>query len=652
MDLHQDSPESLAWQAGRDAQAAAHLAGLPERAALAERLAAMIADTRRSPVIRRGEYEFGSAVMQPDAEHPVLLARTSSESEPRIVVDPNALSAERGTPVALFWFAPSPDGRTLAYATAAAGTEVFELGLIDVETGKPLADEIPWNVGPPVSWLPDSSGFWCAARELTDGEFRMAVHRYELGAGTGAPVDTPDGLMDVRPVVSPDGSHVVLATGNTEPRIDWILRDGAFVPLLHGVPGAAVGVFVADDLIAIVDGGAPRGRLVRIPLATAAETTTWTELVPETQDVLRTVDVVEDTIVLGYLRAAACRIRLLDLDGGHRAEIELPGEGNVSITHAVGAVSHPAIPMFDSGDGEISFVYSSPQAAPAVYRYRIAEQRLEAVAPPAITLDGITTTTITATSADGTPVPAHVIHRTGLDTSAPQPTLIYGYGGFNCAWLPCYLPEQSAWVQAGGVFVVPHLRGGSDFGSDWWHQGTRDRKQRTFDDLYAVAEHLIATGRTTRDQLALKGESNGGLLAGAAITQRPELWSAVVADVPILDLLGMERDPFTYAIGRIEYGDPRDPAEAQWLRTISPVHNVHPAAYPAVLVTAGANDPRCPAWHSRVFVDLIERAQQADNPIVLRVYADQGHGAAGLTATAEKTADWLAFVAEAIGLHL
>jgi prolyl oligopeptidase len=559
---------------------------------------------------------FQLAVLEPDAEHAVVVVRTALSAEPRVLVDPNALTAKRGTPVSLSWFVPSPDGRTLAYAVMAAGTEVFEVGLIDVETGEALPDEISWSVAGPVSWLPDSLGFWCSGREFTDGAFRMLVYRYELGTTPSPPVELPEGLMDPRPNVSADGRYVALATGNTEQRLDWILRDGAFQPLLRDVPGSAAGVFVGDDLFALVDDGAPRGRLARIPVATAGDLATWVELVPETEDVLRQVEVVGDTIVLGYLRDAACGIRLLGLDGAPRGEVELPGAGNASI-YVVGASSHPALPMFECGDGEISFVFSTPDASPAVYRCLVADQRLELVTPPAVQLDGLTITTITTTSRDGTQVPAHIVHRTDLDTSVPQPTVIYGYGGFNVAWLPAYLPAQSAWVEAGGVFVLPHLRGGSDFGAEWWRQGTRERKQNTFDDLFAIAQHLIDTGLTTSRQLAVKGESNGGLLAGAAIVQRPDLWAAVVADVPILDLLGMERDPLTYAIGRVEYGD-----------------------------------PRCPAWHSRVFVDRVERAQSGDAPILVRVYEDQGHGVAGLTATSGKEADWLAFVAAATGLEL
>jgi len=648
MDLRTDNPESLAWQGERDAAAAAYLAALPGRTTLAERIGRHLVDTRRSPVIRRGERWFQTVVLEPKAEHPVLVVRDAPAGEPRVLVDPNELSAKRGVPTALGWFVPSPDGSLLAYAVTAAGTEVYEASLLDVATGDVLPEQVPWNLNFPVSWLPDSSGFWCAGREVVGGEFRMPTYRHLLGRPAGDEVAQPDGVVFPHPVVSADGRHVVLASGNTEPRLDWIWSDGAFVPFLRDIEGMATGRFVGDDLIAIVDHGAPRGRLVRIPVATAADTSTWTELVAESADVLRYVDIVGDVIVLGYLRDAASRVRLLDLNGELVDELTLPGDGVVS-TIAMGA-AHPSLAMFETGDDEISFVFSTFDTSPTVYRYVVSERRLEIVTPPAVQLEGLTVTTITGLSADGTEIPAHVVHRADLDVSAPQPTLLHGYGGFNLALLRAYLAEYAAWVEAGGIFVLAHLRGGSDFGAEWWRQGNREQKQHTFDDLYAVAEKLIESGVTTAAQLAAKGESNGGLLAGAAIAQRPELWAAVVADVPVLDLLGMANDPLTYAIGRLEYGDPLDPVEAKWLEAISPVHNVKPASYPAVLVTAGANDPRCPAWQSRVFVELLEQAQQGDAPILLRVYGDQGHGAAGIGATADKDADWLAFVAAATGL--
>jgi prolyl oligopeptidase len=620
---------------------------LPGRDHLARRIEAKLSDTRLAPVIRRGGRWFQLVVLEPDAEQPVAVVRDTPTGPPRVLLDPNELTAKRGTPTSLMSIYPSPDGHTLAAIVMEAGREQNELLLIDVRTGGPLPDEIPWNVTS-LSWMADSSGFWCGTRDVIDGALECPVYRHVLGSPPGAPVHTPRGLADCRAVVSNDGKHVAIATGNTEQRLDWILQDGALRPFLRDLSGAVAGRFHGDDLIAIVDDGAPRGRLVRIPVATAGDSATWIELVPETDDVLRWAEVVGDVIVLGYLRNAAGHLRLLDLTGATLEEIDLPGHGTVS-AHPYGA-SHPAVPMFVSGDDEISFVHSTFDRSWGVYRYLIGERRLELVTEPSIKEDGLVVTTITATSSDGSAVMAHVVHGADVDTSVPQPTLIHGYGGFNLAYLPSFTAEHAAWVEAGGVFVLAHLRGGSEFGTQWWSTGTRERKQQTFDDLYAIAQRLIENGTTTRQQLALKGESNGGLLAGAAITQRPDLWAAVVADVPILDLLGMQRDPLTYLIGRVEYGDPVLPDEAEWLRAFSPVHNVKPAPYPAVLVTAGANDPRCPVWHSRVFVDLLEKAQTGDAPILLRVYNDQGHGVSGLGASSNKNADWLAFVAHATGL--
>jgi prolyl oligopeptidase len=649
VDLSSDSPESKAWQEAQSADAAAYLAELPGRAGLTDRVVRHLVDTRRYPVIRRGRYWFQLTTPSPDIEHPVLVVREQPDGAGRVLVDPNELSAKRGVPVSLVWSSPSPDGTLLAYGVAAAGTELNEVAVVDVRTGDTLPETLPWNAMD-VAWFPDSSGFWLAAREFADGVMRMPIYRHVLGEAPGDPVPTADGLLFPTPKVSADGRHVVLVEGNTEPRIDWIFSDGDFRPFLKEIPGGAAGDFLGDDLIAIVDDGAPRGRLVRIPVATAADPSTWTELVAESADVLRYVAVVDDVIVLGYLRDAACRIRLLDAAGAQIDEIALPGAGTACVA-AVGA-AHPLLPMFLAGDDEISFVYSTFATSPMVYRYVVSERRLDVVTPPAVELDGLVVSTSTATSADGVEIPAHVVHRADLDLSVPQPTLLYGYGGFNLAYLPADLAEKAVWVQAGGVYVLAHLRGGSEFGTEWWQSGRRERKQNTFNDLYAVAEQLISSGRTTREQLAVKGESNGGLLTGAAIAQRPDLWSAVISDVPIYDLLGIERDPLTFAIAQFEYGNPSVPAEAEWLRAISPVHNVQPASYPAVLVTAGENDPRCPVWHARVFVDLVQRANAGTSPILLRIYGDQGHGAAGLVAVADKHADWIAFAANATGLAL
>lgn len=648
MDLIDDTPDALAWQTERDAAAQVHLASLPANARWRELVARQLVDIRRTPVVRRGDAWFQRVVLRPEDEHPVIVVRSSPTGEPRVLVDLNEIGEKRGAAVSLMSYAPSPDGTVLAYVVEQAGTERGELFLLDVATGTLLPDELPWSVGSVVSWLPDSSGFWLSARDLTNG-FRMPLYRYVLGGPLPSEFRVTTADPFVAPAVSPDGL-VAVVTGNTEMRVDEVVVDGEVRPLLAGVPGTHVVRFHGDDAYAVLEDGAPRGRLVRFPVATAGDRSTWTELVAESSDVLRGLEIVGDRLVVGYLRDAAGGIRVLDLDGQLLDEVPLPGRGSVCSV-AVGA-AHPALPMFVAGDGEISFVYSTFEQSPAVYRYVVAEQRLELLEAPAAVLDGLTVSLVWARSSDGVEVPAHVVHRADLDLTVPQPALLYGYGGFNLAQLPSYGHESAAWVQAGGIYVLAHLRGGSEFGREWWDGGRRDVKQRSFDDFYAVAERLVELGLTSRQKLVAKGESNGGLLTGAAIVQRPDLWAAVVSDVPIYDLLRYDRDPLTFAIGRVEYGDPTDPVEAAWLRPVSPAENVRPASYPPVLVTAGLNDPRCPAWHSRVLVDRLAQAQQGDAPVLLRVYAGQGHGASGLAGVVGKSADWMAFAAAATGLEL
>lgn len=648
-DLGVDSPESLAWQTARSDAAAAHLGTLPDRAGWAGCVAANLTDTRLAPVVGRGGRWFETVVLRPQDEQPVAVVRDGPTGEPRVLVDPNVLTAERGAPTTMVLTQPSPNGRTLAALVMEAGREQLDLLLVDAATGERLPDEAPWNTSG-IAWTADSTGLWCATRALVDGVVENPVHLLVLGDPPGEAVRAPKGISDGRFVVSPNGRHVALATGNTEARLDWLIRDGELVPLLKDLPGGFAGAFHGDDLVVLTDHDAPRGRLVRIPVATAADPSTWTELVAPSQDVLRFVAVVGDVLVLGSLREAAARLRLLGADGALLEEVELPGDGTAS-AFPYGA-SHPALPMALVGDDELSFIHSTFGRSWATYRYVVSERRLEVLHPPAVVADDLVVSVLTATSSDGQLVPAHVVHRADVDPAVPQPTLLHGYGGFNLAQLPSFVAEHAAWVQAGGVFVLAHLRGGSEYGSTWWSQGRREVKQQTFDDLYAVAEELLRSGRTTADRLAFKGESNGGLLAGAAVVQRPDLWAGVVADVPVLDLLGMARDPLTHLIGREEYGDPLVPEEAVWLRELSPVHQVRPAAYPPVLVTAGANDPRCPTWHARVFVDLLERAQTGEAPVLLRVYSDQGHAASGLSEVSGKTGDWLAFLADATGLVL
>lgn len=652
IDLSTDTPDSVAWQTERTAETLAALHTIEGYAEFGESILRFSDAAKRWTPTRAGGLWFQQKRLDPTAELPAITVRDTIDGTPRVLVDLNDHATAGGPPISPGWVRPSPDGSVLAYAITREGTEVYEVFLIDVASGRRLPDEVPWNIQHAPSWLPDSSGFWCATKGIHSQTLSTPIRRFILGEPLPdwtAPL--PESLPFPRPVVSTDGSRVAIATGNTEMRVDYLItEDLQVVPFLQGVPGAFRGAITAHAFYALTDHGAPRGRIVRIPLDTPSDVSTWTEILAESADYITDFEVFGDMLVIASLRDCSSAIDVIDLPTGARTPVPLPGRGGA------GAVaewaSHPLLPVFTRGTDEFTFIYSDLATSPAIYRYLLDEKRLECLEPPSTVLENMTVSYLTAVSADGVEIPAHVIHRADLDLSRPHPTLLCGYGGFHLAQLPAYLNGQAAWVEAGGIYVLAHLRGGSEFGADWWRSGRRDKKQNTFNDLYAVAEHVIELGWTSSEHLAIYGSSNGGLLAAVALTQRPELWAAVVSDVPATDLLNMHRNPLLYAIGRDEYGDPQLPEERRWLARIDPLSNARPAVYPATLAVAGANDPRCPASQARLLADTVRARQTGDAPILLRVHPEQGHGAFGATEAAQRLTEILAFCAAHTGLVL
>jgi len=651
--LDTDSPASLEWQAEQHAAATEYLHALPEYAAFRALLETAVQASDVQAQQRRGNLWFQAIKPRPDADHMALVVRHSPTAQPRVLVDFNTARDENGQPIHLGWFSPSPDGRFLAFAYNKAGVEKFSVRILDVATGEMSTPAIPDSQNPQLgcAWLADSSGFIYSTLELREGRVECPIYTYLLD-GTLIDEETPANLVYPTMQISADGRYTSIRTGNTLLQASYFREgSGPWRPLLRDIDGITVGEFYGDHFIAVVDGDAPRGRLVSIPVASPADKTTWTELVAESDDVLRTMRIVGDRIVLGYHRDAVAGIRVLDVDGTVVDEVKLPGLGSVE-SFAAGFISH-LFPMFVAGDDEISFLFSTPVSSFGLYRYVVSPSELEELVPPEIRREDLVVRTIHVTSSDGALVPATVVHRKDLDVSIPQPTLIHGYGGFNVGVVPAYRWTYFQWVNAGGIFVLGHLRGGCELGRDWWTNGRRERKQQTFDDVYAIAQHLIDEGATTAGQIALEGGSNGGFMAGACLTQRPDLFAAVVPQVPVLDLLGFHRDPVTWAIIHDEYGDPNNEDDRAWLAKISPRHLLtQGVSYPATLTTAGANDPRCPAWHSRVFTDELRKANSSSKPVLLQVHADQGHGAAALGAQKDQSAEWLAFCAHHTGLHV
>lgn len=655
-----DSPETAAFVAAQNAHAEPQLAALPGRREFRELTTALLtAPTRGCPWSRGGRVLAWHSDGQ---NQPVLVVADSVDGleEGRVLLDPNTLSPD-GT-VAVTVASVSPDGALLAYGVSDGGSDWRTVRVRDVATGEDLADGIPWTKWNAPVWLPGDRSFsyWAydaptggAGGALTDeaGAGRLMAHVVGTPPADDAPLWTrPDAPRTLAWNAPRDDTWFVLSTDTGSAsgndlgvrRHDAPDADLRLLAEGHEHERRPVGVR-AGRLLVVTDEASPRYRLDAFDLESGARST----LVPEhAEDVLLDVSLTASGLVLVYSHDASHRAQLATLDGAAGDDLPL-GEG-VSVTGLQAGDDSDEVLLTTA-----SFVDRGTRHVVEVEGARLRSHRTlpspGPAAPPA------QTTRIRVTSSDGAEVPAFLVRPAGAQPDAPQPTLVWAYGGFNIAMNPEFRAVTAAWVAAGGTLVVPNLRGGGEFGSDWHKAGTKERKQQVFDDLYAVAEHLVAAGVTTADQLALHGRSNGGLLAGAALTQRPDLWAAVLPGVGVLDMLRFHRFTIGWA-WTSDYGDP-DEAEAHaYLRAYSPLHNVREVAYPPTLVTTGDHDDRVVPAHSFKFAAALQRAQDAAGgraPILLSVDTRAGHGAGKpKDAAALEYADQLAFAAHHTGLHV
>ena len=650
--LEEDAdPIVAAWQRAQDELAQTYLAGLPASAPFAERLAA-IGQTEEVafPTFAGGRWFFTR--VPEDQDLSVVEVSDSPTGPGRRLLDLNAMRTSE--PLSLQGSLPSPDGRKAMFAWTAGGREEPDVRIIDVDTGKVLVERLPHARPTFFAWLPDSSGILYLAMDTFATKGKGSLIRLNLDQPT-QPIDQEVGFEHpvARPVTSADGRHVLLSVDHLAPRPEFILDtkgDGTWRPFLKGMPGIFRGDILGDRFIAITDDGAPRGRLVSIPLATPTRRDTWEEIVPASEDVLSTVLVTGGRAVLLDLVDTYSRLRVYAKDGRCEGEIPLPGRGMVNSFGSYYSLFNMLDPMARAEEGQVVFAYSSPSQSPSLYRADVATRKLTQLSRPRRQLD-VQVLDLATKSVDGARVGYHVIARRDLDLSKPHPTVLHGYGGFNVAALPGWFGTiWAAWIEAGGVFVLSHLRGGGEYGTPGWEQGRLKHKQNSFNDVFATAEDLVARGITTRGQLGVIGGSNGGVMAAVVAVQRPDLFRASVPQVPISDLLGRLRDPVTM-VSTMDYGDPSDPEMARVLYAWSPYQNVRDdVAYPAMLIDCGSNDPRCPPWHSRKLAARMQQATDGDLPILLRVRAEAGHGAVGKTQRERQSTEVLAFLAEQLGL--
>ena len=643
---------------------------LPGRDRLAARVRDLLSTGYVGTPVWRGERCFFNR-RDPDQEHGVLCTRLA-DGPIEVLVDPMAIDPSGLT--TLDAWQPDKEGRLLAYQLSEGGDEESLLRVIDAATGSLVDGPIDRCRYSNVAWLPGGKAFFYTRRlppeAVPDGESQYHRRVYLHQIGTPADDDmlifgTGRDKTDYYSVsVSRDGRWLAIgASRGTAPRNDlWIADLSESDPaspdlrvIQEGVD-AQTSVWVGRDgrLYVFTDADAPRGRIAVTDPADPGPAT-WRDLIgSDPEAVLRGYAVLDGTglgrpvLLASWTRHALSEITVHDLATGERVgQVPLPGLGTVG-----GISGRP------EGGHEAWFVYTDYTTSSEVLRFdaRDASVTTWATAPGRPAVPPVTARQVTYQSKDGTPVRMLVISGEGTPTG-PQPTILYGYGGFDISLTPGYSPNVLAWVSAGGVYAIANLRGGSEEGEEWHRAGMLDRKQNVFDDFHAAAEALIRGGWTTPDQLAISGGSNGGLLVGAALTQRPELYAAVICSAPLLDMVRYER----FGLGQtwnVEYGTAADPEQLGWLLSYSPYHHVVPGtAYPAVLFTVFTNDTRVDPVHAYKMCAALQHATSSgpgrhSGAVLLRAEDQVGHGARAVSRTAELAGDTLAFAARHTGLKV
>jgi prolyl oligopeptidase len=622
-----DDPRTQAWTVSQNALTESLLAAVPARARLRARLDELLsigALSTPEPVAGRYFYQRRDGRQN----QPVLYVREGRDGEDRVLIDPNRLDAQGTT--ALDWFYPSEDGRLLAYGLSENGSEQSLLHVLEVDSGAPLPDRIPRTRSADLAWLPDGSGFYYtrypAGGDVPAGEehYHRSVFFHRLGTDSaGDPLIFRPAEKEHWPGVglSPDGRWLVIGVARTFDQTDLYLQD-----LVAGTPP----VPVAKDVPATFDGEVVRGRLylrtnldaptyrlyVVEPERPAREG--WREIVPPRADaVLDGFRITGSTLALSYLERAASRLRLADLEGNGVREVALPTIGSL-------------FGLSGEWDGdELYYGFTSYTVPPTVYRLALPAGTTELWRRVDADLDPsrYEVRQVGYPSRDGTEVTMFVVHRSGLPRDGANPVYLSGYGGFNVSMTPAFSRSLLLWLERGGVVAIPNIRGGGEYGEAWHQGGMLGHKQNSFDDFIAAAEWLIRERYTKPERLAAAGGSNGGLLMGAVLTQRPELFGAVVIQVPLLDMLRYHR----FLIARLwipEYGSAEDPEQFRWLRAYSPYHHVRDGVrYPAVLLATAESDTRVDPMHARKMAARLQAATSSDRPVLLRLEARAGHGA-------------------------
>lgn len=647
-------PAVANWVEAQRKLSASYLAELPERDVFQERLAVLFDHERLSPPYKRSGRYFFTRNSGLDNQA-VLLMRQGADGLDRVVIDPNEWSSDGTT--ALAEWAPSEDGRSLAYAVQEGGSDWRTIRVLDIETGGLLEDEIKWARFTNIAWTQDNAGFFYSRHseqapgiDQTAPVTGHAIFYHQIGTK-----QTEDRLLYARKAACPlihsvevtaDGQYAViystaLSGGNALALADlgrpnWPVRIviDSFDHAWHLVGNTGTTLFL------LTQERAQRGRIVTADLANVP--LVFEELIAEHDDkVLRLGALIGSRLIVSYLQDAKTEVERYQINGTFDGIMELPGVGSAG--------------GFQGrwGDDETFFVFTVHDVPSTIYRYDVASNSKTIWAQPKVAIDpgNICVEQYFYSSMDDTQVPIFVIRR--ADVKSPSPTLLTAYGGFGISMVPFYSPAVMAWVEQGGVYAVANIRGGGEYGKAWHDAGRGPNKQNSFDDFIAAGEFLKQEGFTSRDGLAIHGESNGGLLVGAVINQRPDLYSAALVGVGVLDMLRFDRFT-TGPLWTQEFGSPAERAGFHNLFAYSPLHNIRLGTpYPAVLVTTADTDDRVVPAHSFKYAAALQASRLGGRPKLLRVESRAGHGAGKPTNKAiSEIADMWAFAAHWTGLSV
>ncbi len=644
-----DSPDSRAWIEAQNQLTFEYLQQIPSRETLRDRITQLWDYEKFGTPFKVGDryFYFKNDGLQNQS---ILYTLPSLDAEPQLLLDPNGLS-EDGT-VALSSFAISEDARFMAYGLSSSGSDWQEWQVRSVETGEDLSDHLKWVKFSGAAWSHDHQGFFYSRYDepSADSQFEAVNYYQKLYYHRLGTPQADDVLIYDRPdekewgfsgSVTDDGRLLIISVWRgTEPKNllfykDLTVADSPVVELIRDFEAEFNVVEAEGDRLWVqTDLDAPRGRLIAIDL-TQPDRDHWQEVIPQAAETLQSITVLNHQFVATYLKDARSQVQRFALDGTPLGELTLPGIGSV------GGFSSKR------QDTETFYSFTGYTTPTTIYRYDAVTGESQLFRQPTVDFnpEDFTTTQVFYSSADGTQIPMFITHKTGLVLDGQNPTLLYGYGGFGVSLTPSFSPSYLVWMEMGGVYAVPNLRGGGEYGEDWHQAGTKQRKQTVFDDFIAAAEWLIDQGYTRSDKLAIAGGSNGGLLVGACMTQRPELFGAALPAVGVMDMLRFHLFTIGWAWCS-EYGSSEHADDFPTLYAYSPLHNLKPGtAYPATLITTADHDDRVVPAHSFKFAAALQAAQGGEAPVLIRIETKAGHGAGKPTAKViEEIADRYAFL--------